>query len=128
MPQASIFSFDTSHIGFADYTIALINKLRINYIAIGHLKKHSHPRIIFHNGLNVSEDRSPKTKAKIPGKLLFTTVQTQSFFYQRKFVTHQFEQLRECLGNPVPMVSYFPHLLPNLSRCYDTSQSDVLFV
>ena len=39
MPQASIFSFDTSHIGFADYMITLINKLRINYIAIGHIKE-----------------------------------------------------------------------------------------
>jgi hypothetical protein len=81
MPQTSILSFHPRHINFAEYMVTIVNELGINYITIGDIKKHCQPRIILHKDLNVSDDRSPTTRAKIPGRLLFTTVQTQSLFF-----------------------------------------------
>ena len=44
---------------------------------------------IFHNGLNVSDQRRSNPQAKITGFQLLTAVHSHSFFYPQKLVAHQ---------------------------------------
>ena len=97
MPKSCILSFNTGHISFTNNVVSLVNKLGINNVIIRSIKKHFHPLIIFHKGLNVSADLSPIVRTKIPGNLLFTAVHSQILFFYcpQMFGIHLFAPLRE---------------------------------
>ena len=100
MPKSCIFSFNAGHISFTNNMVSLVNKLGINNVTIRSIKKHFHPLIIFHKGLNVSADLSPIVQAKIPADPLFTAVARQFFFYcPQMFAIHLFVPLRESRHN-----------------------------
>jgi hypothetical protein len=80
-----MLSFNAGHISFTNNVVSLVNKLGINNVTIRSIKKHSHPLIIFHKGLNVSAELSPIVRAKIPADRLFRAVHSQIFF----FITHK---------------------------------------
>src|SRR4028118_2098549 len=81
MPKSCIFSFNAGHISFTNNVVSLVNKLGINNVTIRRIKKHFHPLIIFHKGLNVSADLSPIVQTKIPATPLFTAVHSQVLFF-----------------------------------------------
>jgi hypothetical protein len=81
MPKPCILSFKAGHISFTNNVVSLVNKLGRNNATIRSIKKHFHPLIIFHNGLNVSADLSPIVRAKIPADILFTAVRSQILFF-----------------------------------------------
>src|SRR4028118_695187 len=81
MPKSCIFSFNAGHISFTNNVVSLVNKLGIKNVTIRRIKKHFHPLIIFHKGLNVSADLSPRVQAKIPTDRLFTAVARQILFF-----------------------------------------------
>ena len=81
MSKPCIFSFNPGHISFTNNVVSLVNKLGINNVTIRSIKKHFHPLIIFHKGLNVSAERSPIVIVKIPANSLFTEVQSQILFF-----------------------------------------------
>jgi len=81
MPNPCILSFNPGHISFTNNVVILVHKLGRNNATIRSIKKHSHPLIIFHKGLNVSADLSPIVRAKIPADPLFTAIRSQMLFF-----------------------------------------------
>jgi hypothetical protein len=101
MPKPCILSFKAGHISFTNNVVSLVNKLGINNVTIRSIKKHFHPLIIFHNGLNVSAELSPIVRAKIPADPLFTAVHSQIlfFYYPQMLAIDRWAQLRESSYN-----------------------------